>query len=285
MAWLDEYGMTPEKWGGKAAPAPTPGGKSSVAPIYTPPASPSASVALSPGFTPDYRSLILGDPAYLAWQNDSNLSTAQAGAQRRAALQALAVRYGGLAPSVKDQYGDIDQTTLDLAKGNQYSDLARLQRNYDTGVEASKRALSARGALQSGELPYAMDQADMARATSEYDLGNEFANAFQQAINNYASTEQGNRQNEYQAIQAAEQSAFSNPMNMPTEGSTGTLVPNWQSKYGEPVYSDSDGNLYVIGPDGHPVPYTPPTFSPTPTDEAASLYGAVSTPGGVTRWS
>jgi hypothetical protein len=90
-------------------------------------------------------------------------------------LQSLAVKYGGLpASGFKDAYGDVDPTTLDLARRNQFSDVSRVNRSYGEGVEASKRQLAARGALQSGDLQYALDQADYSRAGAEYDLGNQF---------------------------------------------------------------------------------------------------------------
>lgn len=118
----------------------------------TPPPATSQRISLTPGWTPDYQQLILQDPAYLSWKSGNDLDLGKAASVRKAALQALAVRYGGLG-AMKDEYGDIDQPTLDLAAQNQYSDTAQIQRGYEQGVEGMKRGLAARGMLQSGELP------------------------------------------------------------------------------------------------------------------------------------
>src|SRR4051812_5875181 len=99
-----------------------------------------------------------------------------------------------------------------------------------------KRALAARGGLQSGELGYGVNQADYARGSAEYDYGQEFANAAQLAINNYLGVESGVRAGEGQAISEAEASVYGNPANRPTEGTEATLDPDWQTKYGVPVY-------------------------------------------------
>src|SRR6266487_2139369 len=196
----EEYGMWPYDEPPRAGQTST----TSVAPWVTQPASVAPSVNLSSSFTtPDYKALIQSDPAYLAWQNNGQLDLNQAAAQRKAALQALAVGYGGIGGNFKDVYGDIGPDTLSLAAGNQQSDVARLGRNYSQGVESMKRALAARGGLQSGELGYGMDQADMARASSEYDLGREFSNAAQNAINSYLGTESVLRRDQTAAQQAA----------------------------------------------------------------------------------
>lgn len=224
----------------------------------TPPVTPlPGSLPLTPGYTPDYGNLILSDPAYLTWRNNSQLELAKAAAQRKAAIDALIVQYGG-AGQFKDAYGDVNQQTLDAAKSNQYSDVARLQRSYEQGVEQFKRQLSARGMLSSGDLGYGLDQAELQRQTSEYDLGNEFMSAVNRAIGGYSDTESLQRQLEQQAIQAAEQSVYSNPMNRPTEGTSATLDPDWMQKYGHPVYVGPDGRLYNADGSAYSAPAAPP---------------------------
>lgn len=237
--------------------APPRAGQTSVAPLAVAPPRPNPQniIGLTPGFTPNYTSLIQNDPSYLSYKNSSTLDVNQAAARRKAALQALAIRYGGLGGGFKDAYGDIDTPTLDLAKGNQFSDTARISRNYEQGVEAFKRALAARRGLQSGELGYGIGQADYARGASEYDIGQEFANAAQQTINDYLGVESGARMGEAGAIRDSEANVYANPLNRPTEGTEARLVPDWQAKYGQPVWQGPDGKLYVLGPDGNPVEY------------------------------
>lgn len=232
-------------------------GQTSVAPLAVAPPRPNPQgvIGLTPGFTPNYTSLIQKDPSYLSYKNSSTLDVNQAASRRKAALQALAIRYGGLGGGFKDAYGDIDTPTLDLASGNQFSDTARLSRNYEQGVEAFKRALAARRGLQSGELGYGIQQAIYARGASEFDMGQEFSRGAQQAINDYLGVESGARTGEAAAIRDAEANVYANPLNRPTEGTEARLVPDWQAKYGQPVWQGADGKLYVLGPDGNPVEF------------------------------
>lgn len=232
----------------------------------------SATVGLTPGYTPDYRNLILSDPSYLAWKNSGTLDVNQAAAKRKAALQALTVQHGGLpATGFQDQYGDIDQGTLDLANKNQFSDVNRIQKAYTENVEAQKRALAARGALQSGDTQYALNQADYARAGNEYDVGQQFSNTYQDIINNYLGVESGARQAEAGALGTAEANVYGNPANRPAAGTEATLMPNWQD-YGQPVYQGPDGNIYAIGADGNPVPFSGAAASAAPAGDPYDIY-------------
>jgi hypothetical protein len=72
---------------------------------------PSAHLGLDPGFTPNYEALIRSDPAYLSWRNSGQLDMSSAAAARKAALDALVVRYRGKG-AFTDQYGDIDQNRM-----------------------------------------------------------------------------------------------------------------------------------------------------------------------------
>jgi hypothetical protein len=248
LEWLDPH-------------APPRAGQTSVAPISVQPPTPNPQgvIGLTPGFTPNYAALIQNDPSYLAYKNTGQLDINQAAARRQAALKALAIQYGGLGGGFRDAYGDIDAPTLDMAKGNQFSDTSRLARNYEQGVEAYKRSLAARHGLQSGELGWGIGQADYARGASEYDLGQEFARAAQTVINDYLGVESRVRSGEADAISAAEANVYANPANRPSQGAEAKLVPDWQSKYGQPVWQGSDGKLYILGPDGEPVTFTPAT--------------------------
>lgn len=248
-------------------------GQTSVAPVSqgSSPAPPPGSVVVAPGYTPNYKDLILNDPSYLAWKNSASLDLHQAAASRKAALDALVVQYGGIG-GLKDAYGDIDQTTLDLAGKNEYSDLHRLQRNYEQGVQQFKQSLAARGGLSSGELGYGLDQADYARGSAEYDLGQQFSSAAQQAINNYLGTESAARQAEAAAIAQAEANQYGNPANRPGDAVTGALDPDWRQKYGVPVYHAPDGSMYTIDANGNPTPYSGGQMSytdPLPTSQGS----------------
>src|SRR4051794_33672716 len=108
-----------------------PGVGTASAPAVTPPAPPPSHVQTGAAYTPDYSGLITSDPSYLAAQTNAQSAAATASAQRRAALRQAIIRYGGGLPSsFTDQYGDIDQATLDQASGNKQSTIANLADNY-----------------------------------------------------------------------------------------------------------------------------------------------------------
>lgn len=243
-------------------------GTSTVAP--TPPAppvvTPLKNVGLTEGWTPNYKNQILSNPAYLSWKNSANLDVAQAASARKAALRALAMQYGGLAGGFQDTYGDLDAATLDIAKNNQFSDIARLNRNYTEGVTNVKRSLAARGGLQSGELGYGLDKQNLAKASGEYDMAQQFGNTAQSVINNYLATESASRRAEQDALLAAEANVYANPANRPSEGTSASLDPNWQSYSDVPIYIGPDSRKYKLDANGNPVEWTAPGAPPPPSD-------------------
>lgn len=256
--WGTTYATTPPR-----APGPKP-------PTTTPPP---AGILTIPGAQPDYQALIAADPSYMSYMNNAHASIANAASTRRAALRALVVQYGGL-PTGLDRYGDLDPGTLSLAEGNQNSDLARLDNEFGQNTEAFKRQLAARGALQSGDLGYGLDQINQQRSAAEYDQGNQFAEAFRRAIGDYSNAETGVYAGQPAAIAAAEQAIEGNPSLQPAPNQSATLDPDWQKKYGQPVYSTPDGSLYIMGPNG-PSPYTAGASAAPPAagadDSAATI--------------
>lgn len=225
-------------------------------PAYTPPVqagsyaspgpTPSPSISIGQSFTPNYEQLIQSDPGYVSAMSNSSLDVNQAASARRAALRQLAIQYGGLPKGMQDVYGDIDQGTLDLASRNQFSDVARLGKSYSEGVDQFKKALAARGALQSGELGYGLSQADYSRGEREYDLGNQFANAAQGTVNDFVGAESRARQGQVDAINQAQANVFANPLNRPVNAQSATLEPGSLQQYGQPLYRGPDGQLYTL---------------------------------------
>lgn len=227
----------------------------------TPTFTPNPTVPIG-GFTPNYGDLIGSDPSYVAGMAAGQTDVAQAAAARRAALQKLTIQYGGMPQGIVDRYGDIDAGTLELAQKNQYSDTQRLQRSYTEGIEAFKRALAARGALQSGETGYGLQQADLARGEREYDLGLQFSNAAQGAVNDYAGVESRVRQGEAGLLSQAQANVYANPANRPVDAYDAPLIEGSIEKYGQPVYQGNDGKMYTAAGQ----PFDPPvgaSFAPS----------------------
>ena len=248
-SWYDS-----SSWGDRAR-----AGRTSVAPaaVATPQQPAAPHIGLSPGWVQDYKALIYSSPEYMSWLNNSTMDVNQAAAARRAALQQLVIRYGGTG-KLQDAYGDIDEPTRELAQRNEFSDLARLRRNYEQGVDAFKKHLAGRGGLQSGELQYGLDQADYARGAGEYDLGQEFMNAAQMALNNYLGVESQARHGQVGAIGAAQAGVFANPAYQPVPEQRATYDAGLSTTYGRPVYVGPDGRRYFEDgtPAGDP-PVTP----------------------------
>lgn len=245
----------------------------SVAPVVPAPPvfTPNPTVPIG-GFTPNYGDLIKSDPGYVSGMASGQMDVAQAAAARRAALQKLTIQYGGIPQGLQDQYGDIDSGTLELAQKNQYSDTQRLQRSYAQGIEAFKKALAARGALQSGETGHGLSQADLARGEREYDLGNQFANAAQGVVNDYTGVESRVRQNEAALLSQAQQSVYSNPANRPVDAYDAPLVAGSVEQYGQPLYQGNDGKMYTASGQAFDPPASASLAPSSTTDEQGNIY-------------
>jgi hypothetical protein len=273
-------GITADDWANilkkRGAVGRTGGATSTVpyaAPAFAPVAAP-GQVTVSQGYMPDYRNLILSDPAYLAYQANAGRSISDASAARQHALRALAIQYGGLPSDFADQYGDIDQQTRDLAGANQFSDTANLQRNYEQGIETFKKQLAARNMLSSGELPYGLEQAEFNKGQQQYVLGNQFGAAAGQVVSNFTGAVDQQSRDQIAALGIAGQNVFSNPANRPTEAMSADLDQALTTQHGVPVYKALDGSLWTLGPDGAPIPFG--GGGPAPAPSAPSNVGTLS---------
>jgi hypothetical protein len=236
-------------------------GSASAPTVAPPPVAPPGRVQTAAGYTPDYSGLITSDPSYLAAQSAAQLAQSNASAQRRAALRQAIIRYGGGLPAgFTDQYGDVDQATLDQAGQNQQSTLANLATNYAQSEEQFKRGLAARGALQSGDLNYGEDQLNRGYAQQRYDAANALGDTETGLLNSYSGVLNQNAQNLAGAVGTAEQNVFANPAYRPSAASYANYDAANSAKYGQAIYGDDSGNLY----DGNGNPFSPPSAPPTP---------------------
>lgn len=263
LSWLKNLGGSgagSSSTGAAVSPVPTPGGQ----------------LVLQQGYMPDYASLISNSPILQMANAQSEADLKQAAANRTELLRQLAIRYGGLPSGFGgDKYHDINDETLQLASQNEQSDIARINRQYDDNIAAARHALAARGALDSGELQYSLDRSNMAKESSVYDAGNAFADAARSAINSYLGAEQSVAQAKMQAMIAAAQSIYANPAYAPVPQRSAQLVPNWQI-YGQPIYSDGNGNYYTSSGapfDMRPYLYTASGGTPTYTYEQLMNFG------------
>lgn len=144
----------------------------------------------------DWSQLMQQMEAWLKGNSSANAMRDQAAAARRAAIQQLAVKYGGLPQGFNDKFGDYDAATQALAEQNQFSDVKTLAKRYAESKDQFARQLAARRALSSGETDYGLGQIDTSRAQSEYDLGNDFLGRVNQELAMY-----GDRMNQAYSIE------------------------------------------------------------------------------------
>jgi hypothetical protein len=189
------------------------------------PSSPSgASQYMAPpsGYSPTaWTNLIGGNSGYMNWALSAAERKDIAGSNRKAALQALAIRYGGLPSGFKDVYGDITEDVLGQARANPLSESSRLGKSYTDSVEAYKRQLAARNALQSGELGYGLGQIDYQRSADTYDLGQQFMDAAQGAVNQYGDALSGLSAEQIAAIRQAASDVYGQGYRLGTGGGVG----------------------------------------------------------------
>lgn len=150
---------------------------------------PAKPVSFDAGATsiPGWNNAIAAQPDYMQWRLSAAERADTGAANRKAAMRALALRFGGLPPGFQDVYGDLNQETLDTAAANPVSEQARLLKQYTDQVEQNRRQLASRGVLQSGELGYSQDQLGFQRAGDVYDMNNAFLDQSQGTVNDYAS--------------------------------------------------------------------------------------------------
>jgi len=229
---------------------------------------PSADITVAPGFTPDYGALLQGDPGLAAAKSAAEAAQQSADAARRAAVRSAYVSYGGGLPSgFTDKYGDIDQAAQDAAKGNQFSQIANLHRNYTQSVEAFKKHLAAMGALQSSELAYGMDSLDRGLGQQEYDLGNSFTNQLAGLYGNYAGVLGQNARDLASAVSGAQANVYNNPANRPVAPTVAHYDTSLSAKYGKPIYTDEWGTVYDLF--GNVLQAGTPPPAPAPVAPAA----------------
>ena len=116
-----------------------------------------------PGYTPDWKSLIEGDPSFQQQKLRLAGLSAQDKATRNAALIQKLIAFGSLPDLSSLDLGDfgIDEATRAAIEANQNpntSEVARLRRQNETNVQALQDMLAARGMLRSGSLGVGLGQ-------------------------------------------------------------------------------------------------------------------------------
>lgn len=157
----------------------------------------------------DLLSTALNSPWYQQALAASQAAEAADAAFRKQAIQQMLIQFGIVPANFNDQYGDIDQTTRDLAAANTNSGIsaaARLQQALKDANTKASRELAARGLRRSGEKGY-----QLRRNQLGYDQS--YSDAVQKLLGGAASAYQGFAQNQYgrqMSLAQALQSAINN---------------------------------------------------------------------------
>src|SRR5215471_703977 len=242
------YAPIPKKQqvGAGGAGAPTPSTPGLGVPGYFGPQTVNIAGTGHAAYTPNYGLLLRNDPGYKAAQVAAQADEGNAMLQRRGDIRQALIQYGGPLTGWTDTYGDIDQTTRDLAAANQFSTLAGLARQNTQSNLQLRQSLAARGALQSGELGYGLDQLNTQYGQQRYDAGNALGQQLNQSVNAYTGVLDQNRANLVNALQTAESSIYSNPMYQPVAyqaPSQATYDAGESARRGKAVYG-SGGTYY-----------------------------------------
>lgn len=139
--------------------------------LAQPAAAPKPAAAPAPAPASQYSSYIQADPAYVQGTQDLRAQGDAYGAQSADAVRRAIIEYGMVPEGYQDPYGWVNDETRQLAAKNTAAGLSRfaqLQRAYQTAVKQGRRALAARGMLQSGALTQTLGEADLNNRLNQY---------------------------------------------------------------------------------------------------------------------
>jgi hypothetical protein len=236
------------------------------------------------GYTPDYGSLIQGDPGLQQLLKDLQAGSYADAASRNAAFQRSAIQFGmlpdigkaagSLGLSQDDLSGIFGPDTQRLAEQNTQAGLstkARIEQQHQQNLRALQTALRQRGAVRSGEAGHLRQQEQTGYDRANYDSTNELLEYLSGLQAGYAAAE---RQRAMQRSQGMSEAAA---RVIATNPATGSKQAVYDPDTG--LYRDADGNYYdasgnpaepghrAAAPPG--VPMAPRSYNAYPTYTAA----------------
>lgn len=249
---------TPSNTGG-TVPTATGSAPASLAGIGATPA--------TPGYAPDWSSLIANDPGLLASEGALGAAGTANLAQRNAEIKSAYIAYGGNIdiPTLAKQMG-LSEADITNALGPDAQTLA--QQNTDAGLSTTARLnqantdalqsiranLNKRGLLNSGETGYQLNRQDLSYRQAQFDATQKILGVLQQYQSGYLSAEQAREEALAAAFTAAagrvQQSNPSVPGTPAQPGETANFVGVDINH--DPVYQTSSGAYYDQNGD----PYT-----------------------------
>lgn len=218
----------------------------------------------SPGYIPDYASLIANDPAYLQLQKDLGAQGVSDVASRNAAINRALIGFGqvpdmnaaGQSLGIQGLSDIVDPTTAALAQQNEFSTAKDLATAHTNAIRQIQQGLAARGGLRSGELGYQLGQEQHAYGQANNDATQKLLDYIGGVQSAFTTAQQ---QRQMQLDQGAYSAAQLEAQLHPASGSqTANYDASASVAFGFPVYTAPDGTRYRA--DGTPVSGSPPSL-------------------------
>lgn len=169
---------------------------------------PGAAFAPSGGLP--FGSILQGDPGYASAANQATRSAQDAQSARQAAIRSALIAAGIPLPAgFKDTYGDVDQSTQDIAASNPFSTAAQQLRQFSQGQVANRQQEAASGIT--GQIATDVGNENYARGLDLSKLATQFSDSANNAIGQYAGVLNTNAGNLTDAIFKAEANQTKNP--------------------------------------------------------------------------
>lgn len=190
------------------------------------------------------------NPYFQQAQAAVNAARTADAAARRAAIQQALIQFGLVPDNVADPYGDIDQTTRNLAGQNTTSGIsvaARLREALQDAQRRSSRELTARGLRRSGARGYQMRRNQLGYDRSYSDALGQLLSGINTAYQGFAQGEYGRQMSLASALQQAlaSYSSFGGGGGGSSGGTPSTPPPTFSAPT---IGSGSGGTGTAFGP-------------------------------------
>jgi len=248
-----------------AVPPPAAGAASSIGPP----------VISLPGWEPDYKAILAGDPTLLGAEGDLTAYTGQLAAARKAAVQ-QAVIAAGLDPG--GVTGDVDAQTLDAARTNKFSAAADLERQRSRADADVAARLAGRGVLSSGATRSSKQRVQEGYEGATSKLTQDLLRTLGLYQGDYAEKYAGARQ-QYNVLREQAAARIANdPRYQPLGATDAVLDPS------SGLYMTSDGRWYNAQGQRVSAPAAPAAQAAAPQAASVldSIYAGARAPSGAT---
>lgn len=230
----------------------------------------------TPGFIPDYKSLIANDANLLQTQKDLAAQGLTDLTGRNNAFNRAIVGFGAVPDFNQAQktlglnLGDVlGPDTAQLAQGNEFSTQANLGHAHIQAVQNIRKALASRGLLRSGETGYQLGEENRQYGQAQYDSTQKLLDYLAGAQQAYAEAEKQRTAQTTQAREAATTRQIG--LNPATGSQEAKLDAGLSAQAGEPIYVGANGKKYRADQ----TIYEPPAPAPARPPQTGAIPGPI----------